>query len=148
MTDTDFEWDFESPFLFDVKVEADDIDGLNHTNNAVYVRWCEQVAWAHSESLGMSVENYQQLDRAMAIRHSEYDYIMATQLGDELLIGTWLTKSEKINMERRFQIVRPRDGVTVLRGCWQLVCIEISTGRPRRLPPEFVDAYGGAVVGQ
>ena len=37
------------------------------------------------------------------------------------------------------------DGSTVLRGRWDLVCIELSTGRPRRMPPEFVQVYGAAV---
>jgi hypothetical protein len=43
--------------------------------------------------------------------------------------------------------VRNSDQVTVLRGHWDLVCIEISSGRARRMPPEFLAAYitaGGA----
>jgi len=48
--------------------------------------------------------------------------------------------------ERRFQLMRERDGATVLRGRWDLVCIELSTGRPRRMPQEFLEAYMAAVV--
>ena len=44
-------------------------------------------------------------------------------------------------MERRFQLVRNSDGVTVLRGRWDLVCIEIGSGRPRRMPREFFEIY-------
>lgn len=140
-------WDFENPYVLECRVQAEHIDGLNHTNNGVYVTWCEQAAWQHSELLGMSIDTYRSLDRAMAIRHSEYDYLMASVLDDELVIGTWLTKAEKINMERRFQVVRKSDGHTLLRAAWQLVCIEISTGKPKRLPPEFTAAYSAAVVG-
>ncbi|MFS2027593.1 hypothetical protein [Massilia sp. CT11-137] len=49
-------------------------------------------------------------------------------------------------MERRFQLVRERDGATVLRGRWDLVCIELSSGRPRRMPQAFLDAYMTVVV--
>ncbi len=139
-------WDYPQPFVESVQVETQHIDGLQHTNNAVYVVWCEAVAWAHSNALGLSIGDYQRLDRAMAIRHSEYDYAMASVLGDELLVGTWLTQTDKLNMERRFQVQRASDGVTILRAAWQLVCIEISTGKPRRLHPEFIKNYGSAVI--
>ena len=36
-------------------------------------------------------EDYQRLDRAMALTHAEYDYLKATREGDKLLIGTWIT---------------------------------------------------------
>jgi acyl-CoA thioester hydrolase len=49
-------------------------------------------------------------------------------------------------MERRFQLVRASDGATVLRGRWDLVCIEMSSGRARRMPQEFLSAYMTQVV--
>ena len=125
----------------------DDIDGLNHTNNAVYVRWCESVAWAHSGSLGLHLTDYERLNRAMAIRRGEYEYLLPSFLGEELLLGTWLTDSDgKITLERRFQLIRQSDRVTVMRGRWDLVCIEMSTGRPRRMPTDFSEVYVPAIV--
>lgn len=140
-------WDYPHPFTLPALPQAKDIDGLNHTNNAVYVQWCEKTAWAHSESLGLSLADYQRLDRAMAIRHSEYDYLLPTTLGEELTLGTWLLASDgKLTMERRFQLVRSADQVTVLRGRWNLVCIELSSGRARRMPEEFCRVYLAAMV--
>ena len=51
-------------------------------------------------------------------------------------------------MERRFQLVRDRDQATVLRGRWELVCIEVSSGRVRRMPPEFCAIYLPAMASQ
>ncbi len=139
-------WDRPQPFTLRTRVGANDIDGLEHTNNTVYVKWCEQVAWAHSVALGLGLEAYRRLDRAMAITHSEYDYLQASREGDELVAGTWITRwDRKLTMERQFQILRPADGVTLLRGMMRFVCIEISSGRPRRMPPEFIAGYGPAV---
>jgi acyl-CoA thioester hydrolase len=136
------DWDYPNPFTVPRAPQAADIDGLNHTNNAVYVRWCEQAGWAHSEALGLSLADYQRLDRAMAIRRGEYDYILPTVQDEALVLGTWLVAGDgKLAMERRFQLIRERDGATVLRGRWDLVCIELSSGRPRRMPQAFVDAY-------
>jgi len=140
-------WDHPQPFTLAVQPQAADIDGLDHVNNAVYVRWCEQAGWAHSEALGLGLADYRRLDRAMAIRSAHYDYVLAAGLGDTLTIATWLVASDgKLNMTRAFQVVRNGDGATLMRGRWELVCIAISGGRPRRMPPEFVRVYDAAVV--
>jgi acyl-CoA thioester hydrolase len=139
-------WDDPQPFTLATRVGPGDIDGLQHTNNTVYVKWCEQVAWAHSVALGLDLDSYLALDRAMAITRSEYDYLQASRAGDELLVGTWIEAwDRKLTMQRRFQILRPADGVTLLRGLMRFACIEISSGRPRRMPQAFVEGYGQAV---
>ena len=141
------DWDYPQPFILAVTPQPGDIDGLNHTNNAVYVRWCEQAGWAHSDSLGLSLDDYRRLDRAMAIRRGEYDYLLPTAGGEALHLATWLVGGDgKLSMERRFQLVRDSDGATVLRGRWDLVCIELSSGRPRRMPAEFLDTYMPVIV--
>lgn len=140
-------WDHPDPFTMPAVPQPADIDGLNHTNNAVYVQWCEKVAWAHSESLGLALADYQRLDRAMAIRRGEYEYLLPSGEGDAMTIGTWLFSGDgKLTMERRFQLIRDSDGATILRGRWALVCIEMSSGRPRRMPGEFCEVYLGAAV--
>jgi acyl-CoA thioester hydrolase len=138
-------WDYPLPFTLPLVPGTDDIDSLNHTNNGAYVRWCEQIGWAHSGKLGLGVADYRRLDRAMAIRRAEYDYLLPTQLDDRLTLATWLFAGDgKLTLERRFQLIRDGDQATVLRGRWELVCIEISSGRARRMPPEFVQAYAVA----
>ncbi len=140
-------WDYPNPFTRPAIPLAVDIDGLQHTNNAVYVQWCERIGWAHSEALGLSLLDYQRLDRAMAIRRADYDYLLPTVLDEELTLATWLSASDgKLTMERRFQLVRNQDQVTVLRGRWDLVCIELSSGRARRMPLEFCTVYLPALL--
>lgn len=141
-------WDYPQPFTLPVTPQRDDIDGLNHTNNAVYVQWCSKIGWAHSEALGLGLADYQRLDRGMAIRRAEYDYLLPSVLDESLTLGTWLLDGgTALTIERRFQLVRDRDRATVLRGRWELVCIELSGGRVRRMPPEFSQVYGPAMVG-
>ena len=135
-------WDFPDPFVLSVSPQPEDIDGLDHTNNAIYVKWCERAGWAHSEALGLAMADYQRLDRAMAIRRGEYEYLLPSFLGEQLMLGTWLVGGDgRLTMQRRFQLIRKSDGMTLMRGVWDLVCIEISSGKPRRMPPEFVAAY-------
>ena len=52
-------WDHPEPHTLPTRIGAADMDGLNHTNNAVYVKWCERVAWSHSVALGLDLATYQ-----------------------------------------------------------------------------------------
>jgi acyl-CoA thioester hydrolase len=149
MTELDPVWEYPNPHILRTRVQAEDIDGLNHTNNAVYVDWCQQAAWAHSVALGLDLNRYRELDRAMAITHSEFHYLQASREGDEIAIATWIVDwDRKLIMTRRFQVVRLADGVTLLRARMRFACIELSSGRPRRLPKEFITGYGPAVLGE
>ncbi len=140
-------WDLPGPHTLEMEVGPGDIDGLQHTNNAVYVTWCERVAWAHSESLGLDLASYQRLNRAMVITRSEFDYLQASRLGDRVVAATWIVDwDRKLTMERHFQVVRADDGINLLRGKMKFACVDLANGRPRRLPPEFIEGYGPAVL--
>ncbi|MFM1897300.1 MAG: hypothetical protein RLZZ385_2374 [Pseudomonadota bacterium] len=140
-------WDLPAPFVKALTVSSGDIDGLGHVNNAAYVVWCEQCAWQHSESLGLSVQDYQRLDRGVAIHTARYTYYRSCRSGEPLLVGTWLVACDgKLRLQRRFQIVHGDTGETVLRGYWQLVSVVLSSGKPVRMPRNFAQTYGAAVT--
>lgn len=140
-------WDLPSPYLLELEVAAEDIDGLGHVNNAVYVSWMERCAWNHSQHLGLDLATYRRLDRAMAVVRHEVDYLAAAYQGERLCMGTWIVESDqRLRMLRRFQLIRPADGATLLRAQTTFACIELSSGRPRRMPAEFVEGYGKALL--
>ncbi|MFK7829670.1 MAG: acyl-CoA thioesterase [Congregibacter sp.] len=141
------DWDYTNPFLRRTRVAPDDVDALRHTNNTIYVRWCEEAAWEHSAALGLSIDSYLRLDRAMAVVEGHYKYLRASYLNDEIDTATWIVHWDKrLTMTRHFQVRRVADGLTLLRGETRFACIEISSGKPRRLPKEFIDGYGHAVL--
>ena len=140
-------WDRPEPFVIDLQVQTDDIDGLGHANNAVYVSWLERCAWRHSQHLGLDLCEYRRLDRAMAVLRNEVDYLASAYEGQQLQMATWIVESDqRLKMTRHFQLWRPDDAVTLLRARTTFVCIEISTGKPKRMPVEFVEGYGRALI--
>lgn len=140
-------WQMPDPFVIDIQVKSEDIDGLGHANNAVYVSWLERCAWRHSQSLGLDLAEYRRLDRAMAVVRHEVDYLAAAYEGEELQLGTWIVESDqRLKMTRHFQLVRPADALTLLRAQTTFVCIELSTGKPKRMPAEFIEGYGRALL--
>lgn len=135
-------WDHPNPHVLAMTVGADSIDLMGHANNVEYLRWLERIAWDHSNVLGLDWACYQRLDRAMVAHRTELDYLAAAFEGDELLIATWIVENDgKLSITRHYQLLRPKDGKTLLRGRTRWVCVEISTGRPKRMPPEFVTGY-------
>ncbi len=135
-------WDLPDPFVIDIRVDDSHIDALGHANNAVYLSFCEQVAWAHSEARGLGITEYHTLDRAMAVQTTRLKYLQPSFAGDELQVANWIVKSDgRLRVTRRYQIRRSRDDATVVRGESEFVCIEISSGRPRRMPPGFAREY-------
>lgn len=135
-------WDFENPFTLEKRVGKDDIDIMGHTNNVVYLKWLEEVAWGHSNALGLGWNTYQRLNRALVAHRHELDYLAATFVGDDLILATWIIDNDgRIGVTRAYQVVRVADQKTVLRGRTRWVCIDIKSGKPKRMPKEFVDGY-------
>jgi len=141
------DWDLPDPFVRRSIVTAADVDGLRHTNNTMYVRWCEEAAWEHSLALGLDLDSYHSLDRAMAVVEGRYRYLRASYLGDSIDAATWIISwDRRLTMTRHFQLRSVESGATLLRAEVRFACIEISSGRPRRLPKEFIEGYGPAVL--
>lgn len=138
-------WEVREPFVQPVTVQPGDIDEFGHTNNVVYLQWLERVAWAHSQALGLSMDDYRRLNTGCVARKHELEYLAPTFAGEQLLLGTWVQENDgRLSMWRSYQIVRPADNRTVLRARTFWVCVDLKTGKPKRMPTEFVEAYKAA----
>jgi acyl-CoA thioester hydrolase len=136
------EFDLPNPHLLSLRVGASDIDAYNHVNNAVYVVWCDRVAWSHSLALGLGLERCLKLDRGMAVVRTVMTYLRPALRDDELTIATWLLPAaSRLCIRRRFQFTRPADRLTLARAEIEYACIELSSGRPTRWPAEFIKTY-------
>ena len=134
----DLNWDLPSPFTQQIRVSPDDTDRLGHANNVVYLRWLEEVSWAHIESLGMTWALHEKTGKAMAITRTEIDYLASANAGDILELGTWLTDFDgRFRSARQFQIIRPSDGKTLVRALSTHACVDLKSQRPSRMPAEF-----------
>jgi acyl-CoA thioester hydrolase len=136
------DWDLPVPYIASVVVGPADIDAYSHVNNAVYMTWFDRAAWEHSMVLSLPIEKCLQLDRGMAVLRSVIGYVRPAVLGDSIRVATWLLPAEgKLRVRRRFQVRREADGATLARAEIEYACIELSSGRPARWPPEFLEHY-------
>jgi acyl-CoA thioester hydrolase len=136
------DWDFPNPYLIELDVAASDIDAYDHVNNSVYLSWFDRVAWSHSATLGIPLEQCIAMRRGMAAHHTEIDYLRAAVLGDRVLVGTWIVSTDgKLRVERSFQVRRAPDGELLARGRTDYVCINLDSGRATRMPELFQRSY-------
>jgi acyl-CoA thioester hydrolase len=136
------DWDLPSPYIASIAVAAADIDAYDHVNNAVYMTWFDRAAWEHSAALTLPIETCLQLDRGMAVLRSVIVYLRPAVLGDDIRAATWLLPANgRLRVRRRFQVRREVDGATLARADIEYACIELSSGRPTRWPPEFRERY-------
>ncbi len=136
------EWDLPAPFVIERVVSPEQIDEYGHTNNTVYSTWCEHVAWEHSRAVGLDMDDYRRLNRAMALRRSEMHFLQPCHEGDRVLIANWIVVGDgRVQAYRRYQMIKADTGTTLARALQQWACIDLESGRPRRMPEEFAVRY-------
>ena len=138
----ELDWDLPSPFAVEVEVLEEDIDSYGHTNNAVYLRWLDRVAWAHAEAVGGGPQTHVEMRRGIAAHKIELRYLAPAMHGDRLLVGNWIVYCDgRLRVHRRFQILRPSDNRTLLRALGMYVCIDLDSGKPRCMPSLYKQSY-------
>jgi acyl-CoA thioester hydrolase len=121
-----------------VPVQPADIDELNHVNNTVYLRWIQDVATAHWKSLAGA--DAQAAIGWVVVRH-EIDYKMPANLGDEILLRTWVGEASRLKFERFTEIRRKAfpeqdrrvDNQLLAQARTLWVPIDWKTGKPTRV---------------
>lgn len=123
-------------------MDNSETDHLQHVNNAVYLQYMERAAWAHTEALALAWQDYVRLDTALVVRHHDLAYLKAAYPGERLQVVTWIADNDqRLNIWRGFQIWRARDKQLVFKALSRYVVINLTTGRPCRMPQEFMRSY-------
>lgn len=128
-------------FDLDLTVKPEHIDVLGHVNNVVYVQWMQDVATAHIDRLGLGIQQYLELKHAMVAVEHHVQYRKAALLDDQIVLRTWLSDINSMYLFRQYVFYRPSDQAVLFMGQTKWACVEIATGRPKRISPTFSQAY-------
>ena len=124
--------DYGSPIVFErtYDVEPEDIDGVGHVNNIVYVRWVQAVATEH----WLSTADPKWIDSTVwvVLRH-EIDYENAAGPGDTVRVRTWVGAWRGVRTERHTEILDAASGDRLVRATTVWCPLDAATGRPRRI---------------
>ncbi len=126
--------------IFEQRITAgpDDIDELGHVNNAVWVRWIQDLAVAHWHALAAPEHHAAYL--WVIVRH-EIDYLRSLRVGESVTGRTWVAEAPRgARMDRHMEFVGD-DGRPRVRAKTTWAVMDRASGRPVRVPPEVIAPF-------
>jgi len=133
-------------FEMNMRVAWQDIDSVQHVNNAVYLNYVEacgmQVIAAHGWPITrMLNENF-----AILIRRHQILYRQPAILDDNLVLSTWVSNVRRSTATRHYSIHRKSDGTQLALVHSLGVWVDLRTGRLIRIPESLLADFADNIV--
>ncbi|HEX8445434.1 MAG TPA: acyl-CoA thioesterase [Sphingomonas sp.] len=125
-------------FLLPITALPDDIDELGHVNNAVWVRWIQDVATAHWHAV--AAPGHHDAYVWLITRH-EIDYLRALKAGETVTARTWVADAPRGAKFDRLMEFTGGDGKVHVRARTTWAILDRTTGRPLRVPAEVIAPF-------
>lgn len=125
-------------FTLAITAGEDDIDELGHVNNAVWVRWIQDVATAHWQAAARpeDVDTY----IWVVLRH-EIDYLGNVRAGETVTARTWVPDPPRgARFDRHIEFTGP-DGKVKVRCITTWAMIERASGRLARVRADIAAPF-------
>jgi acyl-CoA thioester hydrolase len=132
------------PFERTITATEADIDELGHVNNAVWVRWIQDMATSHWEAV--SPPEHQAAYVWVVTRH-EIDYLRAVLPGETVTGRTWVGEAPKGARFDRYVEFVGEDGKPRVRARTTWAILDIATGRPLRVPADVAAPFLSSLSG-
>ena len=129
-----------SSFEKEIIATEADIDELGHVNNAVWVRWIQDIAVAHWQSV--APPEHRDAYVWVVTRH-EIDYLRAVLPGETVTGRTWVGEAPKgARFDRHVEFIGA-DGKLRVKARTTWAILDKATGRPLRVPAEVAAPFLG-----
>jgi acyl-CoA thioester hydrolase len=126
------------PFEKRITAADGDIDELGHVNNAVWVRWIQDMATSHWQAV--APPEHQAAYVWVVTRH-EIDYLRAVGPGETVTGRTWIEEAPKgARFDRQLEFVG-EDGKVRVRATSTWAILDKASGRPLSVPPEVAAPF-------
>ena len=121
-----------------VTAQHADIDELGHVNNAVWVRWIQDLATAHWYALAPPAHRDAYI--WVVVRH-EIDHLRAVGPGETVTGRTWVPEAPRGARFDRHVEFKGEDGKRRVRAKTTWAVLDKVSGRPMRVPAEVAAAF-------
>lgn len=121
-----------------ITARPEDIDELGHVNNAVWVKWIQDVATAH----WMAVADPAHIDEYLwVVTRHEIDYRGNVSEGETVTARTWVGDAPKGARFDRLMEFAGSDGKVKVAARTTWAIIDRSSGRILRVPKEVAEPF-------
>ena len=128
----------EMEFALSITAHPSDIDELGHVNNAVWVRWIQELATAHWQA----VAPQDAIDRYIwVVTRHEIDYRGNVGVGDVVTGRTWISEPPTgARFWRNVSFTGP-DGKIKVAAKTNWAIMDRTSERPVRVPADLVELF-------
>ena len=116
---------------FTVPPEA--IDRNGHVNNVEYVKWMQDLAVKHWNTVGGQAVN-EENGATWVARSHHIEYLQPAFEGDRIEAVTWVNTMRRVRSMRKYAFRRMDDNKLIARGETDWVFVDVQTGRPKSIP--------------
>lgn len=132
--------DMSAIYRHEFVVSATSVDGNGHANNVEYVKWMQEVAVMHSDSVGCTRATIE-AGATWVARSHRIEYLRPAFAGDHMAVLTWVTNFRKVRSLRKYKFVRLSDNAVIAEGETDWVYVDARTGHPKSVPKEVSSVF-------
>jgi acyl-CoA thioester hydrolase len=126
----------------ELRVRSCDVDSFGHVNNAVYLMYAEAARNDYMLQRGMTFADFKRWNAGPVLISARLDYKAPAHTDDELVITGLMQGQGRTRFGIVHEILRKRDGKEVCHAELDFAFVDLTTGRPCRMPEEFSKAFG------
>lgn len=115
-------------FEYKITVTSEDIDDLQHVNNAVYVKWMDEVASSHWKFL---TKDYPLSEYIWVVNKHEIEYKKEAVFGDKIIAKTWVGNTRGVSSERFIEFYKGDNLLVKAKTTW--IMLDAKTFKPTRI---------------
>ncbi|MCI0397592.1 MAG: thioesterase [Chloroflexi bacterium] len=123
-------------------VEWRDIDPAGHVNNASAMAYFEDCGVQVAAAYGWPMARMMAAGFGIVARRYRIEYREPAMMGDELEVATWVSDARRATAVRHYTIHRAADKALLARAHVLWVWVDLATGRPIRIPADFLADFG------
>ena len=129
----------EGVFRIQRQVEWQDVDMMQHLNNAAYLDYAMSAGVQLTASYGWPMGKWMEEGIAFVARQNSIEYRIPAQMDDELEILTWLFNIRPATVTRHFDIRRVVSAELLAQVQTVWVMMNLENGRPMRIPGSMLE---------
>ena len=122
----------------EIIVSKNDLDDLNHVNNVVYIKWVQEIAKNHWNSL---VSNEITKNYYWVLLEHQIKYLNPAFLNDKIRLKTYIDKNEGVKSVRIVEIYNKDTNKLLVTSKTIWCLINAKTNKPNRITDEIRQAF-------
>lgn len=125
-------------FEYPISIDSNDIDENKHVNNISYLKWVQDVAIAHWNSVS---DTEMRSNYIWVVNRHEIDYLKEAYLDSKLVAKTWVVEPHGARSYRFVEIYDTESNTVIAKIKTTWILLDLPTKRPRRIESDIINAF-------